>query len=322
MPIFTEVLAQFVADRPALAAVDARLRAPLSVTVQGRAGVGCRTVTGALAAAGVRIAPPSTAADVHVVAVAETLKPEDRRLLRASRPVVVVLTKADLAGRVHGGPLAHAERTATELTASTGVPVVPMVALLAGVEIDDDLFEALRTLTTAPADMTSVDAFLAGDHAVPASVRRALVARLDRFGIAHAVLAVAGGASRAEVASSLHALSGAERVLDVLAGTAAEVGYRRVRSALDELAHLAVETGDDGLWSFLTGDAVVIAVMAAAVDLMQAAGLRVDPRDDAEAHLRRALRWRRYAHTPMNALHQQCAADIARGSLRLLGRSR
>ena len=105
--------------------------------------------------------------------------------------------------------------------------------------------------------------------------------------------------------------------------TAAAVPVERaaIVEVLQAALH-AVETGDDGLWSFLTGDAVVIAVMAAAVDLMQAAGLRVDPRDDADAHLGRALRWRRYAHTPMDALHQQCAADIARGSLRLLGRSR
>lgn len=322
VPIFTDVLAQYVAGRPELAAIDARVRAPLSVAVVGRAGVGRSAVAGALAAAGVRVAPPSTAADVNIVVIAETLKPEDRRLLRAEGPAVVVLNKADLSGRVRGGPLAHAERSAAQMTAATGVPVVPMVALLADVEIDESTFAALRTLATTPADMTSVDAFVAGEHAVPGPVRRLLAARLDRFGIAHAVLAVAGGASPAAVTSSLRACSGADRVVDALAGTAAEVGYRRVLAAVRQLERMAVETGDDGLWSFLTGDAVVVAVMAAAVDLMQASGLRVDPADDADAHLRRALRWRRYLGAPVDDLHQRCAADIARGSLRLLARSR
>jgi hypothetical protein len=51
------------------------------------------------------------------------------------------------------------------------------------------------------------------------------------------------------------------------------------------------------------------------------AGVAVDRGDDAAAHLRRAVRWRRYSRGPVDALHRSCGADIARGSLRLLGRA-
>ncbi|TFV55703.1 hypothetical protein E4P42_21655 [Mycobacterium sp. PS03-16] len=60
------------------------------------------------------------------------------------------------------------------------------------------------------------------------------------------------------------------------------------------------------------------AAMSAAVDVVQAAGLTVDRGDDPAAHLRRAVRWRHYGRGPVNALHRACAADITRGSLRLL----
>jgi hypothetical protein len=62
--------------------------------------------------------------------------------------------------------------------------------------------------------------------------------------------------------------------------------------------------------------------MAAAVDVVQACGLTVDRGDDADAHVRRAVHWRHYAHGPVDVTHRCCAADISRGSLRLLGRAR
>ena len=47
------------------------------------------------------------AADVHVLVIAEALKPEDHaRLADADRPIVMVLNKADLTGLGDGGPLA------------------------------------------------------------------------------------------------------------------------------------------------------------------------------------------------------------------------
>jgi hypothetical protein len=62
--------------------------------------------------------------------------------------------------------------------------------------------------------------------------------------------------------------------------------------------------------------------MTAAVDVVEAAGALVDRGDDLAAHLRRAVHWRRYSRGPVDALHRSCGADIARGSLRLLGRPR
>ncbi len=61
--------------------------------------------------------------------------------------------------------------------------------------------------------------------------------------------------------------------------------------------------------------------MAAAVDVVQAAGLSVDHDDTPSAHLRRARHWRRYSRGPVNHLHRSCGADICRGSLRLLRRT-
>ena len=56
--------------------------------------------------------------------------------------------------------------------------------------------------------------------------------------------------------------------------------------------------------------------------LEPAAGVRVDRGEGTAAHLRRAVHWRRYSRGPVGALHRSCGADIARGSLRLLGRVR
>ncbi|PRC43012.1 hypothetical protein C6A85_000000107535 [Mycobacterium sp. ITM-2017-0098] len=181
---------------------------------------------------------------------------------------------------------------------------------------------ALRVLATTPADMTSADAFVASEHPLPAGVRHRLVARLDRFGIAHAVLALAGGADTATMVGRLRELSQVDRVVERLTCAASEAEYRRVCGVVDELHRLAVETRDEPLASFLATDDVVVAVMAAAVDVMVAAGVQVDAADDADAHLRRAVRWRRYADGPLDALHRRCAADISRGSLRLLQRVR
>ena len=96
----------------------------------GRHGVGRGTVAAALAASGVTVTPDAPAADVHVLVIAEALKPEDHaRLADADRPIVIVLNKADLTGLGAGGPLARAHRRAADCRALTGVPTVPMVAL-------------------------------------------------------------------------------------------------------------------------------------------------------------------------------------------------
>jgi len=51
---------------------------------------------------------------------------------------VTVLNKADLSGLGDGGPLARADRRAAACRALTGVPTVPMIALLAAAELDDE----------------------------------------------------------------------------------------------------------------------------------------------------------------------------------------
>jgi hypothetical protein len=66
----------------------------------------------------------------------------------------------------------------------------------------------------------------------------------------------------------------------------------------------------------------VLAMMSAAVDVVEAAGARVDRGDDPVTHLGRAVHWQRYGRGPVDDLHRSCSRDICRGSLRLLGRPR
>jgi hypothetical protein len=323
--IFVAVLTRF-ADQtrnPRLTPIIGHIAAPPRVAVLGRDRVGRGTVGVALTRAGVTVTPDATVADVHVLVIAEALKPEDRaQLAAADRPIVTVLNKADLTGLGDGGPLARAHRRAADCRAVTGVPTVPMVALLATAELDDELMSALRVLVTEPADLTSTDAFVRTGHSVQPELRRRLLTALDRFGIATAVLALGEGAETATVSAVLRRASQIDRVVEHIEAAGAPVRYRRVRSALTELNSLAVQSGDERLAEFLSTDETVLAVMTAAVDVVEAAGAAVDRGDDAAAHLRRAVHWRRYSRGPVDAMHRSCGADIARGSLRLLGRAR
>jgi hypothetical protein len=306
---------------PRLQPVIAHLAAPTRIAVLGRHGVGRRTVGAALAAAGVTVTADTTAADVRVVVIAEAVKPEDHVLLADDRPSLTVLNKADLTGLGGGGPLARAHRRAADCRVLTGVPTVPMIALLATAELDDELMWALRVLVTEPADLSSTDAFTGTAHSLPTELRRRLLATLDRFGIARALLALGEGASDATVvAAVLRRASQVDRVLEHVAAAAAPVRYRQLQTAITELRSLAVLSDDSQLADFLSTDATVLAVMSAAVDVVEAVGVQVDRGDDATAHLRRAVRWRHYSQGPVSALHRSCGADIARGSLRLLGR--
>jgi len=299
------------------------------VAVRGRSGVGRATVSAALADAGVAITADETAADITVVVIAETLKPEDRLTVRRSAtPTVVILNKADLAGFGIGGPLAAAQRHAEAVRASLssvsslGTPTVPMAGLLAIAELDDELMAALRVLVHAPADLTSTDAFVQSEHPLSGEVRRRLLAALDRFGIAHAVLAVEHGADATEVSALLRRLSRVEEVVAAVHAVGAPVRYRRVRASIAEVRGLAVQSGDQALAELLSADDTVLAVMGAAVEVVEAEGMHVDRGDGPAAHRRRAAYWRRYGSGPVNALHRSCSADICRGSLRLYGRSR
>ena len=281
--------------------------------------MGRSTVEAALRARGVSVAAEPVA-DVRVVVIAEALKPEDEALLASDpRPTLVVLGKADVIGASVGGPLAAAKRYAVEASAATGAPVVAMVGLLATVgDLDDELVDALRTLVEVPADLASVDAFVRGEHPLRPELRARLIARLDRFGIAHAVLALANGADRAALVARLNDLSNVDAVVAGLRRVAAPVGYRRVQGAMTELRCLQARFGDQQVLQFLDADATAMAVMTAAVGVVEAEGMTVDRGDEPAAHARRALHWSRYARGPVNALHRRCAADITRGSLRLL----
>jgi hypothetical protein len=323
--IFVDALTQFAEQSsiPRLTPLIARIAAPLRLAVVGRAGVGRGTVAAALTVSGATVIADPSVADVHVVVVAESLKPEDRaRLAAADRPTVTVLNKADLTGLGDGGPLMRAHRRAAAFRAVTGVPTVPMVAVLAIADLDHELLSALRVLVTEPADLASTDAFMGTGHSLRPEVRRRLLATLDRFGIARAVLALDEGADDATVSAMLRRASQVDRVIEHIEAAGAPVRYRRIRSVIAELRSLAVQSCDERLATFLSTDETVLATMAAAVDVVEAAGVMVDRGDDACAHLRRAVQWRRYSRGPVDALHRSCGADIARGSLRLLGRVR
>lgn len=94
--------------------------------------------------------------------------------------------------------------------------------------------------------------------------------------------------------------------------------YLAVRRALAEIDTVAGELDDDRIAAWLSGRDVVLTAMAAAVAVLESAGLSVDRRNDAVAHLQRARYWRSYSAGPVCDLHRRCGQDISRGSLRLL----
>ncbi|KAA0102278.1 hypothetical protein CIW49_02915 [Mycolicibacterium sp. P1-18] len=303
----------------ALGGVADRLARPVSVAVTGRDGVGRGRVTTALRRRGITVCDDG---EVCVLVVAEAVKPEDLALARAARrPVLLVLTKADLAGTGPEGPIAVARRRAEAVRRRTGIPAVAVVGLLAALhspgDLDDDLVTALRRFVTEPPNVVSVDAFVDDPHSVARDVRARLLARLDRFGVAHAVLALKEGCDAETLPSHLARVGNVDEVTAALAVVAAPVRYRRLRGAIAELQALAGRVEDGAVSDLLAADVTAMATMSAAVDVVVAAGLSVDSGDTAAAHLDRARKWRRYGRGPVTALHRQCSADIVRGSLRL-----
>jgi len=342
--IFVDELARFAAGHvdPRVTAIAERTAAPLRVVVQGRRGVGRSTVARALGRAGITsgisaktLVTPSACADdrdvdIVVYVTAEVLKPEDTDAIAAAgRPVLAVLNKADLAGSLSGrggdGPIAVARMRCADLSALVGVPMEPLIGLLAVAALDDldsALWAALRALAAHPDGAACLDGsfagFLAANNPVPTDVRLRLLDTLDLFGIALGIAAVRQGRTAAQVRALLRRMSGVDAVLSKVSVVGAEVRYQRVLEAVAELEALAV--GDERISGFLSRDDTVVARMAAAVDLAEAAGLDVGPADldrDPSAHLPRAARWQRYSRASVSDLHRACGADIARGSLRL-----
>ncbi|OBB87610.1 hypothetical protein A5760_25275 [Mycobacterium colombiense] len=341
---FVDELARFAAGHvdPRLTAVAQRSAAPLRVVVRGRRGVGCRTVRRALdgagRAAGIVVDGPAAERDVDAVVyvITEVVKPEDTQAIAsAGRPVLAVLNKADLAGSLSGrggdGPSAPARARCTELSALVGVPMEPMTGLLAVAALDDldsAQWTALSALAAHPGTACfdgSFAAFLAADAPVPTEVRQRLLDTLDLFGTALAVAALRQGRTPAQVLTLLHRMSGVDTVLAKIGALGAEARYQRVLDAVAELEALAAGGGRlaERISGFLSRDDTVLARMAAAVDLAEAAGLEpgdpqpLDAHRDPSAHLPRAVRWQRYSRASASELHRACGADIARGSLRL-----
>lgn len=285
-----------------LAPVLRRLNRPIGVRIAGRPGTGRATVTAALRAAGATVT--AGPAEVTVLVVAETIKPED--VADGADAALIVLNKRDLLG-----PAAPRQRA--EIARRTGRPTVSMNALLATAVLDDALVGALQAMAAHPPDLSSTDAVAAGPHVVDASTRARLLATLDRFGIGRVAAALRTGVGPGALPALLRELSGVDEVLAGLAAATAPVRYRRVETALTEVRALAAQSGTDALWDLLACDAVVLAVMSAAADVLRADGLPAGSVD--------AVRWSRYGRGPLNNLHRSCARALVRGSLRLAART-
>jgi hypothetical protein len=255
--------------------------------------VGRSTVAHALARAGVPVTNPADA-DLIVRVLADAVKPEDRAAFDAAdRPVLAVLNKADLiattaAARHPDGPTAAARARCAQLSERAGIPVEPLIGLLAVAPLDDASWEALS----------------AGHPQVPA---------LDSFGTRQAAAAIRHGAGRADVDALLHDLSGIDAVTAKLGVLGAPLRYQRVLDAVAELETMAVT--DPRVGEFLADDDTVVARMMAAIEAVEATGLTVDGGQTAAAHLNRATQWQRRRRAP--GIPRACGSDIVRGSLRL-----
>jgi hypothetical protein len=320
--IFVDELERFAAQTAdsRCAAIANRLAAPLRVAVSGRRGVGRNTVARALTRAGglrgTITVTASPEADVDVYVITEVVKPEDRAAIAAAgRPVLAVLNKADLIattepGRHPHGPTRAARSRCARLSMRTGLPIEPVVGLLAVAAlddvVDDALWAALQALASRPGGRPVT--------AEPGALPRRLVDTLDVFGVEQALAAIRLGATRDQTRAVLRRLSCIDDVVDKIGSIGAQVRYRRLLDAVAELSTLAVT--DRHVGEFLSRDDTVIARMAAAVDVVEAAGMPVDRCDGAAAYLRRAVGWQRYRRGPVVGLHRACGADIVRGSLR------
>jgi hypothetical protein len=303
--IFVDELTRFASEASdsRCAEIAHRLAAPLGVAVSGRRGVGRKTVAHALArvgeSRGTIAVTTSREAEVEVRVIADVVKPEDRAAITvARRPVLVVLTKADLI------PTSAARARCAQLSPRIGLPIQPVVGLLAVAALDDLLDEtmwaALQVLATQP-----------GEGPVAAE----LLDILDVFGVEEALTAIRRSATREQTCARLRQLSRIDDVVGKIESLGAQARYRRMLGASAELQTLAVT--DPQIGEFLSRDDTVVARMAAAIDVVEAAGINVDRCDSAEAYLRRAVGWQRYRRGPVTGLHHAGGADIVRGSLRL-----
>ncbi|WP_176358053.1 hypothetical protein [Mycobacterium persicum] len=319
--------------------IAARVAEPLRVAVRGRPGTGCRTVAHALRGAGLAasVSPvsPASVADVQLYVLAEALKPEDRDAIAAVRdagqPLVIVLNKADLSGFGGAGPMAAAQTRCAHFSALVGLPVVPMIGLLAAAafdDLDETCWPALRALAAHPDGLTclggSFDGFLAAELTVSTPMRMRLLEALDLFGIALGVAAVRRGVPPAGVRALLRRASGVDAVVAGVMAAGAPPRYRRILEAVTALEAMAVT--DERIARCLSGDGMVLARMSAALDAVSALHLESEgiAPENMAALLRRAVRWQHHRSSRdgrAGDLPAACGADIVRGSLRLWSRA-
>lgn len=308
-----------------------RLRAPLSVGVFGRPGVGCRTIARALRTANRsdaawQVGVGTGMADLYVYVIAETVKPEDRCFLAASPPgCVAVLNKADLSGFGGDGPLSIAASRSRDIERQMGISTCWVVGLLAVAAQDERVvdaatIDALRVLAVSPADLGSVDALCDRPHRLAMQIRERLARQLDLFGIALATSAVRGGADAGEVRRLLGRSSGMSDLLAALERESAGARYRRIQAAIPRLTEAAAGSAGAHVAELLAADEVVLAKRDAALDVLVSSGIQVaglGDRQSRETLLREAIFWRTYSLGPVLELHSACAADVSRGALRL-----
>ncbi|ORB47134.1 hypothetical protein [Mycobacterium persicum] len=319
--------------------IAARVAEPLRVAVRGRPGTGCRTVAHALRGAGLAasVSPvsPASVADVQLYVLAEALKPEDRDAIAAVRdagqPLVIVLNKADLSGFGGAGPMAAAQTRCAHFSALVGLPVVPMIGLLAAAafdDLDETCWPALRALAAHPDGLTclggSFDGFLAAELTVSTPMRMRLLEALDLFGIALGVAAVRRGVPPAGVRALLRRASGVDAVVAGVMAAGAPPRYRRILEAVTALEAMAVT--DERIARCSSGDDMVLARMSAALDAVSALHLESEgiAPENMAALLRRAVRWQHHRSSRdgrAGDLPAACGADIVRGSLRLWSRA-
>ncbi|CAJ1493075.1 hypothetical protein MU0083_000135 [[Mycobacterium] kokjensenii] len=147
-----------------------------------------------------------------------------------------------------------------------------------------------------------------GGHCGVAAVAAATGAPVVPMSARWASAATADGLDDA-AAAALRGRSGLDDVLAALAAMGAARYHRRMTEVITRLEAMAVGADvGDRIDAFLVDDETVAARMAAAAAVVDVPG------EPAPA---RARRWHGYRGAPLNAARRACAADIARGTLRV-----
>lgn len=222
----------------------------LSVAVVGRAGVGRDTMARALrerlsvAALGPGEDETLIAdADLWIQVILGVPRADDWDLWAQLPPDrrIVVLGKADTVGDA-----ATVAAVTAEISAVMGVAVIPISALLACADVTENEWEFLRELSAAGEQVPSMAGyFLLGDMGSrERTLRRALLRRLDQFGIETALdLMETRGAvtDAAELNTALHHYSGITAVRAAIADRVDRIRHWRGIAVRDRLERAAAD---------------------------------------------------------------------------------